>query len=132
MDARAFAIATAAGRFGLGVALLLAPRALGRRWIGADADGAGARTAIRATGARDIALGLGLLLAYRRGGPVRTWLEAAAITDAADFVSTAIAFRGLPPLGRAVTLLTAGGAACAALRVAPDVDAEFNPVDYAE
>lgn len=132
VNARAFAIATAAGRFGLGVALLLSPRSFGRRWIGADADRAGASTAIRATGARDAALGLGLLVAYRRGRPVRGWLEAAALTDAADFVSTLMAFRKLPALGRLITLASAGGAAYFAMRVAGDVDEpELDLADYA-
>jgi len=131
MDARAFAIATAAGRFGLGIALMLSPRRFGRRWIGADADRAGASLAVRATGARDAALGLGLLMAYRRGRPVRGWLEAAALTDAADFVSTIIAFRKLPALGRLVTLASAGGVAYYALRVAGDVDEpELDLADY--
>lgn len=132
MNANVFAIASAAGRFGLGIALMLSPQKFGRRWIGADADGAGARTAVRATGARNAALGLGLLMAYRRGRPVRGWLEAAALTDAADVVSTVIAFRRLPALGRVITLVTAGGAAYYALRTAGDVDErELDLADYA-
>jgi hypothetical protein len=123
MNVRLAAAAIAAGRVGLGAALAAAPASFGRAWIGTDASLPGGRTAVRATGIRDVALGLGLLVAMRRGRPVRGWLEAAAVADVGDLVFTLMGFRHLPPLGRLVTLASAGSAAVIAMRIAGDVDA---------
>jgi hypothetical protein len=38
-------------------------------------------------GARDLALGLGTVIALDRGKPVRGWLEGSALSDALDFVA---------------------------------------------
>ena len=86
----------AACRVGLGAALVVAPTAL-RSWIGPVARRPGAQVLIRAFGARDAAIGAGTLLALREGAPVRGWLQAAALADAADAVSSLVAGRHLGP-----------------------------------
>jgi hypothetical protein len=45
----------------------------------------------RMVGARDLGLGLGLLIALNRGAPVRGWLEASAVVDGIDTVACLLA-----------------------------------------
>jgi hypothetical protein len=42
-------------------------------------------------GARDLALGLGVLVALNRGAPVRGWLEASALVDGIDAAACLLA-----------------------------------------
>ncbi len=112
-----------AGRVAFGIALLARPAAIGRMWIGPDAEGAGGRAAVRAVGVRDLVLGLGVLLAAGRGGRIRGWVEAGAAADIGDLLITLSDFGGMPPLGRFVTLAMAGGSAVASARIAGAVDA---------
>ncbi len=104
-------------RIGLGVVAFLAPTLPARPWVGADAGRASAKTLARALGARDVALGLGTLLAQRHGSPVRGWLEASALADAGDVVAALIGWRSSPRLGRVGVLVaaTGGAAACSFL-----------------
>ena len=92
--------ALAAGRAAIGLALVLAPRRLGRLWLGEAVEQAGTRVALRSMGARDAVLGAGALMALRRGRPVRGWIEAGAAADAADLAATLAAGSRLPVSGR--------------------------------
>lgn len=99
-------------RLALGVVAFLAPTVPARPWIGAREAGRGsAKTLARALGARDVALGLGTLLAARHGAPVRGWLEGSALADAGDVVSTLIGWGSRPRLGRLGVLAAATGGA---------------------
>jgi hypothetical protein len=61
-------------------------------------------------GARDLALGLGAILAMRHDAPVRGWVEAGGLADAGDLAATLLAWRSLPRASRwGVAVLTAGG-----------------------
>jgi hypothetical protein len=122
MEARSAATLIGAGRVAFGAALILAPRAVGRGWIGEAAGTAGGKVAVRAVGARDVILGLGGLVALRRGGPARGWLEAGAAADIADLAIAIGAFGKLPPLGRIITILLAGGSAVASALFARRID----------
>jgi hypothetical protein len=114
MEPREMAIAQARGRIALGAAFLLAPGLAGRTWVGEDAARPSAKLLSRAFGARDLALGLGVVIAIDRGAPVRGWLEASALSDAADFVATTLGKATVPPLMRpGVMALGAGSAAVA-------------------
>jgi hypothetical protein len=108
VDPRELAIAHGRGRIAVGAALLVAPAAA-RGWIGPDAGRAGTKVFTRALGARDLALGLGVVIALDRGTPVRGWLEAGVLADVADFAATWLARHDIPPSGVAVTLAVAGG-----------------------
>ncbi len=89
------ALLTAAGRVGIGAALTLAaPRAW--RALTGRAPVSETVLAVRMMGARDLVLGLGALLAARRGRPTRGWLEASAVADAADAALLA-STSALPP-----------------------------------
>lgn len=104
----------AAGRIAVGATLLVRPDIPLRPWIGDRRDDAGALAIGRALGARDLALGLGAVLAGRRERPVRGWVEAGALADAADAVATLVAFRRLPSPGRWLILGAAAASAIAA------------------
>lgn len=105
------------GRIAVGAGLVVAPGLLLRPWIGADAASPGTRLLARAMGGRDIALGIGLLLAARHEAPVRGWLEAGILADATDAAAALVALRRLPK-GRAVLMALAGvGGALAGRRL---------------
>lgn len=88
--------ALAVGRIALGVALLTVPRPLLSAWFGRGAGSAMAGVMARSAGGRDLALGLGTLFALRHGSPVRGWIEATMLSDAADAVALALGARELP------------------------------------
>ena len=79
MNAALAARLVAAGRIGFGVSLILAPGRVISPWLGQDAGRSSARVLGRGLGARDLALGLGALVAsadhvrgWRRGSsPIR-------------------------------------------------------------
>jgi hypothetical protein len=117
--------AVAAGRIGLGLSYLLVPGASMRLWPGrsgsTDRDTALLRMMARHTGARDLGLGVGALLALQHDAPVRGWLEAAMLADVLDAVSIVIAFRHLPRTRALLMLGAALGTAAAGQRLASSV-----------
>jgi hypothetical protein len=122
-DARKYAVWLGYARIGLGVAAFVAPVVPSRPWVGAaEADRPGARVFARALGGRDLALGLGVVLAARHDGPVRGWVEGGGMADAGDLVATLLAWRSLPRLGRLGILAVTAGAVAAARVIAPAVD----------
>ena len=65
--------------------------------MGRDSRRPATQVAIRALGARDLAIGLGIAIALDRGAPVRGWLEGAALSDAIDTVASLLAALGRTP-----------------------------------
>jgi len=68
-------------------------------------------------GGRDLALGVGSLLAVRRGKGLDSWLAAQALADGADAMAVAAAVRSrrvAAPMGAAVVVCAVVGAALAA------------------
>jgi hypothetical protein len=110
-DAISIARSIAAGRVFIGVAAFLLPRLVGRTLLGKLVDEPGGAAAVRTIGVRDLALGAGLLVADRRGRPVRGWLEAGGAVDALDCFVAIFAGRGVPLLSRLLIVLIGGGAA---------------------
>jgi hypothetical protein len=101
----------AIGRIIAGSLFLAFPRPLVRTWTGSDD-----RRIIplgRAIGVRDLALGLGALLALNRDAPARGWFEAAVVSDAVDAVATLLAFRNLPRVSRWLIVAAAATGASA-------------------
>ncbi len=117
MEPRDLALSNARGRMAIGAALVLAPRLAGPMWIGREANSRAVKVLARGLGARDVALGLGTAVALDRGGPVRGWLEGAALADAVDLVSALLAGDAIPAGKRRGVVLVAGASliACAAL-----------------
>jgi hypothetical protein len=105
--------AFAATRIALGVTALVAPGPVSQAFgLG---DGPTARLAGRYLGGRDLATGVGMVLADRHGS-ARGWFEAAALVDFLDAGATVLAAtRGVIPVGRAalVTLVASGSGAMA-------------------
>ena len=121
--ARQLAEAIALGRIGIGIAALVAPTVPLRPWVGRDFSWQPrAKLLARSLGARDLALGIGVLLALRHDTPVRGWVEGAGLADAGDTLATLLAFGKLPKSGRWLVLASAGGAAAIARFAAPAVD----------
>ncbi|MGH9036492.1 MAG: hypothetical protein ACRD0O_12080 [Acidimicrobiia bacterium] len=121
--ARQLAASVAWGRIGLGVTAVLTPSIPLRPWVGREvAWRPRAKLLARALGFRDIALGLGVVLALHQDAPVRGWVEGGALADAGDLVATVLAFGTLPKLGRWLVLTSAAGAVAASALAAPAVD----------
>jgi hypothetical protein len=78
------AVGLAGGRVAIGVVSLLAPGLVARGMTGRGGSEGATRLFARMVGARDLGLGLGLLIALNRGAPVRGWLEASAVVDGID------------------------------------------------
>ena len=103
-------------RIAIGAVAVVLPRLVLRPWIGADAGQPSARLLSRALGGRDMALGLGALLAMNHGGPVRGWLEAGGLADAGDVLATVLGWPHESRWGRWMVLAAAGtGVASAAV-----------------
>lgn len=84
MEPSQLAVASSRARIALGVAAIAAPALLGRLAVGGTGSGPGTKLFARMLGGRDVALGLGVVIAIDRGAPVRGWLEACALADAVD------------------------------------------------
>jgi len=128
MEQRDLAIAQARGRMAVGLAFLVAPSLAGRLWVGDVAARSGARVLGRAFGARDLALGLGVVIALDRGAPVRGWLEASALSDAADFTAGLLDADALPPLLRPGLLALGAGSAALAAWLSRQLDTAGEPL----
>ncbi|MFA9445483.1 hypothetical protein [Egicoccus sp. AB-alg6-2] len=112
MDVHLATRCLAATRIGLGLALFVAPRQVARGWIGREADGAGTSAAVRGLGARDVALGVGMLAATGRDPDrrdLRRWIEAGIVADLADGAATLLV--GRPDRRRALVVAMAASGA---------------------
>jgi hypothetical protein len=115
MDDASIAMLQSRGRIAIGVAAVAAP-GLATRVMGGTRRAQGlAPLFLRMLGGRDIALGLGTVIALDRGKPVRGWLEGAALADAVDFVACVLARENMVP--RAFAASAGLGAASALLGV---------------
>jgi hypothetical protein len=112
MEARDLAVGLAGGRIAIGVVSLLAPGRVGRAMMGPDADSNGTRLVLRLVGARDLALGIGVLAALDRDVAVQGWLRASAVVDGLDAGGSLLARHHLRP---AVFPAAAGAATAGAL-----------------
>jgi hypothetical protein len=122
MEPRDIAVGIARARIGLGVAALLAPGLASRAMFGRGGSRPATRLLARMVGGRDIALGLGVVIALDRGAPVRGWLEASALADSVDLTACVIA-RDQIPRGTAVgAAVSAAGAALAQIWLSRQLD----------
>jgi hypothetical protein len=117
VDERVIGGTLAVARVAVGIAFVGAPRLAVRAWSGAEA-GPALRMAARALGARDLALGVGVLRALREDAPLADWLAAGALADASDALGTVLSFRSLPRARRVLVLVVASGSAIVGARVA--------------
>lgn len=115
---RRLALGLALARVGLGAVATVSPEVVARPWVGDEAQTTGSRVLARALGGRDVALGLGALLAARRGTAIGPWVAMAALADIVDTSVTAATFEALPRRGRLVVLASASLAAAIGLAFA--------------
>ena len=113
MDATTAARIFGASRLAIGTALATLPARAAATWIGDDARRPATQVMTVAMGARDAALGAGVL---RTAGTraSRPWIVAGAVSDAADLVAT-LRSAELPLLGRVSTTVIASGAIAGAV-----------------
>jgi len=100
MRMRALAYAAALTRVAIGAALTAAPDRAGRLWAGFAVDSRSGQMLMRGLGIRDLALGLGMVTALRRGRPLRPWSWYAVACDVVDAAASAAAHAELPDGGR--------------------------------
>ena len=122
MKPRDIAIAIARGRIALGATAIAAPGPAAGVMFGSDGSGPGARALARMLGGRDIALGLGVVIALDRGAPVRGWLEASALADGVDLVTCLLAGDEIPKATLVGTVVLAAGAALSQIWLSRELD----------
>src|SRR5690606_29479242 len=110
------------GRVAIGTSIALLPGWSGGRWIGDVAREPAVKVALRAFGARDAAIGIGLWRALDEGRPARPWVEAGMLSDAVDAAATLVAIRHVGVRRALPVLAVAVGATVAGARLAPRVD----------
>lgn len=111
---RTLTAALAVSRLVFGAGLIIVPERLGSRWLGDDSRRAPVKIAIRAVGARDVALSAGTLGSLRKGNDVRLWLAGAIVSDMCDvFATLATPGGALPGNARWGTAVLGGGSALA-------------------
>jgi hypothetical protein len=108
VDAKQLAIATARARIAIGISAMVAPGAASRTMF--EVPGSGTRLFARMLAGRDLALGLGVVIALDRGAPVRGWLEASALADGVDFLGAMLSRREVRPQLLPGLAAVAGGA----------------------
>jgi peptide-methionine (R)-S-oxide reductase len=97
MEDASSAMSLARCRIAIGVAAVVAPRLATRVMGGRRRSEAVAPLFARMLGGRDIALGLGTVIALDRGKPVRGWLEGSVLADAVDCVACVLARGDMSP-----------------------------------
>jgi hypothetical protein len=124
MEAREVALWHARGRQLVGAAFVLLPGLAGSAWIGSDARRRPVKVLARAFGVRDLAIGLGTVIALDRGTPVRGWIEAGVLSDAIDTAASLLAGSSIPPAIRWPCVALGAGSAALGARLAPQFTSE--------
>lgn len=97
MQDSTLAMSLARGRIAIGIAAVAAPGLATRVMSGRRKPNEIASLFARMLGARDVALGLGTVIAVDRGKPVRGWLEGSALSDTVDCVACVLARENMSP-----------------------------------
>jgi hypothetical protein len=122
VEARELALWHARGRQFVGAAFVLAPGLAGSAWIGSDARRRPVKVLARAFGARDLAIGLGVVIALDRGTPVRGWIEAGVLSDAIDTAASLVAGSSIRPAIRWPCVALGAGSAALGAVLAPQLE----------
>jgi hypothetical protein len=122
MDPRLLARLHAVGRVAIGAAAVAAPGMWARAWIGGDGGRPGVGVLAVGFGARDAAIGLGVVRAVGEGHGARPWLAAGVVADTADLVATVRRRDDLPAAAVVGISLLAGGSIAAGAWLARELD----------
>jgi hypothetical protein len=128
MEPRDRALLQARLRIGVGAAFVLSPSLAGRLWIGSDAARRPVKVLARAFGARDLAIGLGVVIALDRGTPVRGWIEAGTMSDAIDTAASLVAGDSIPAWIRWPAIAIGATSAATGAQLAPEFGHEPEPI----
>lgn len=128
MEPRERALMHARGRIAVGAAFVLLPGLAGRMWIGPEAARRPVKVLARAFGARDLAIGLGLVIALDRGAPVRGWIEAGALSDAVDTVASLLAGGSIHPAIRWPAIAVGAASTAVGASLAPEFEHALEPI----
>lgn len=88
MSARSILVTLSVGRLLLAVVMVLAPRSIGKRWLGEGATSPEARAYLQTTGIRDAGYAIGCLHAVRTGADLGPWFAAGLAFDGVDAYAT--------------------------------------------
>jgi hypothetical protein len=119
MEPRDTVLLHARARIAVGAAFVLFPGLAGRMWIGADAGRRPVKVLARAFGVRDLAIGLGAVIALDRGTPVRGWIEAGVVSDAVDTAASLLAGGSIPAALRLPAIAVGAGSTAVGVSLAP-------------
>ena len=97
-------------------------------WIGSDAARRPVKVLARAFGARDLAIGLGVVIALDRGTPVRGWIEAGALSDVIDTCASTLAGSSIHPAIRLPAIAIGATSALAGAQLANEFDHAPEPI----
>ncbi len=119
MEPRDAVLLHARARIAVGAAFVLFPGLAGRMWIGSDAARRPVKVLARAFGVRDLAIGLGAVIALDRGTPVRGWIEAGVLSDAVDTAASLLAGGSIPAAIRLPVIAIGAGSTAVGASLAP-------------
>jgi hypothetical protein len=91
-------------------------------WIGPDAARRPVKVLARAFGVRDLAIGLGVVIALDRGTPVRGWIEAGALSDAVDTCASVFAGGSIHPAIRLPAIAIGAASTAAGAQLANELE----------
>jgi hypothetical protein len=109
---RNFARAVAASRILFSIAWLASPSRVNSSWLGGIAREKPTDVLSRSVAARDLAMGVGALVAINNGRG-SSWMAAHAVADVVDLASTVALRQHLPAKGVRQTVIVAGASALA-------------------
>lgn len=122
MEDRDLARLLAWTRIGIGAVTALMPSAFVRAWTGRAQPAFPTNMLGKGFGARELAIGVGLLTALESGGNVKPWLLASAAADAGDAVGTLGSWGELGSLRALGLLAVEVGAAVIGFSLAESLD----------
>jgi hypothetical protein len=128
MEPREATLLHARARIAVGAAFVLLPGLAGRMWIGSPASWRPVKVLARAFGARDLAIGLGIVIALDRGTPVRGWIEAGVLSDAIDTCASLLAGGSIPAAIRWPAIAVGAGSTAVGVTLAQQLDEPPEPI----
>jgi hypothetical protein len=128
MEPRDRALMHARARIAVGAAFVLFPGLAGRMWIGSDAARRPVKVLARAFGARDLAIGLGIVIALDRGAPVRGWIEAGVLSDGIDTAASLLAGGSIPAAIRWPAIAVGASSTAIGASLAPQFQHAPEPI----
>ncbi len=122
MEDTTIALFHARFRIAVGVAAVAAPGLVNRALGGTSKSAGLAPLFVRMLGGRDVALGLGTVVALDHGAPVRGWIEGSALADTGDCLASVLARAQMTPLAFGATFAMSAASAILGIGLARRLD----------